>query len=38
MAIIEEPIIQRDGWVDIPNRPGLGIDIERQAVEKFHTG
>ena len=35
MAIIEEPIIQRDGWVDIPNRPGLGIYIDRHAVEKF---
>jgi D-galactarolactone cycloisomerase len=38
MAIIEEPIVQRAGWVDIPNRPGLGIEIERQAVEKFRIG
>ena len=35
MAIIEEPIVQRAGWVEVPNRPGLGIAIDRQAVEKF---
>src|SRR5215472_8627680 len=35
MAIIEEPIVQTAGWVDIPNRPGLGIEIDRPTVEKF---
>jgi D-galactarolactone cycloisomerase len=38
MAIIEEPIMQKAGWVDIPTRPGLGIEIDRQAVEKFLIG
>ena len=38
MAIIEEPIIQRAGWVEIPNRPGLGIEIDRPAIEKFRIG
>ena len=38
MAIIEEPIVQRAGWVEVPNRPGLGIEIDRQAVEKFRIG
>ena len=38
MAIIEEPIIQRAGWVDIPNRPGLGIEIDRPAIERFRIG
>jgi len=37
MAIIEEPIVQRAGWVEVPNRPGLGIAIDRRAVEKFRA-
>jgi D-galactarolactone cycloisomerase len=36
--IIEEPIKQTAGWVVVPNRPGLGIEIDRQAVEKFRIG
>jgi D-galactarolactone cycloisomerase len=38
MAVIEEPIIQRAGWVDVPKQPGLGIEIDRQAIEKFRVG
>jgi len=37
MAVIEEPIIQRAGWVDVPKQPGLGIEIDRQAVEQFRV-
>ncbi|HVH80237.1 MAG TPA: hypothetical protein VM782_12655 [Stellaceae bacterium] len=25
-AVIREPIVQRDGWIATPGRPGLGID------------
>jgi D-galactarolactone cycloisomerase len=35
MAVIAEPIVQRDGWVEIPDRPGLGIEIDRTALAKF---
>jgi D-galactarolactone cycloisomerase len=35
MAVIAEPIVQKAGWVEIPDRPGLGIEIDRQAIEKF---
>ncbi len=35
MAVIREPIVQRDGWVRIPDRPGLSIDIDRAALDKF---
>jgi len=24
-----------DGWVDIPDGPGLGIDVERGILEKY---
>ena len=34
-AVITEPIVQRDGWVDIPDRPGLGIEIDRAALAQF---
>jgi len=35
MAVIAEPIVQNDGWVAIPNRPGLGIEIDRAGLDKF---
>ncbi len=35
MAVIREPIVQREGWVAIPDRPGLGIEIDRAALAQF---
>jgi D-galactarolactone cycloisomerase len=35
MAVLERPIVQRDGWVEIPSGPGLGVEIDRDAVERF---
>src|SRR5215831_10165517 len=35
MAVIREPIVQRGGWVAIPDRPGLGIEIDRAALDTF---
>jgi D-galactarolactone cycloisomerase len=35
MAVIREPIVQREGWVAIPDRPGLGIEIDRAALTRF---
>jgi D-galactarolactone cycloisomerase len=35
MAVISEPIVQKAGWVEIPDRPGLGIEIDRQALATF---
>lgn len=34
-AIIAEPIVQQQGWVQIPNGPGLGIEINRDALKHF---
>ena len=36
-AVITEPIVQRDGWVAIPDGPGLGIEIDRSALAKFRA-
>jgi D-galactarolactone cycloisomerase len=35
MAVIREPIVQRDGWVTIPDRPGIGVEIDRAALAQF---
>lgn len=34
-AVVTEPIVQQDGCVAIPDRPGLGIEIDRAALTKF---
>jgi D-galactarolactone cycloisomerase len=31
------PLRQREGWVDIPQKPGLGIEINRQTIEKYSS-
>jgi len=36
-AILGEPIQHRSGVVTVPQRPGLGIDIDRQAIERFRV-
>ena len=38
MAVLAEPIVQQDGWVEIPDRPGLGIEVDRDALAKFAAG
>lgn len=37
MAVLQDPIEQRGGWVDIPQGPGLGIEIDREALARFAT-
>lgn len=29
------PLRQRQGWVDIPSKPGLGIEVDRKILEKY---
>ena len=33
--LITEPIAQVDGWVNIPDGPGLGVEVDRSIVEKY---
>lgn len=35
MAVLQEPIEQHGGWVEIPQGPGLGIEIDRAALARF---
>jgi D-galactarolactone cycloisomerase len=37
MAVLREPIEQKDGWVAVPDGPGLGIEIDRDALERFRV-
>lgn len=36
-ALIDEPLRQREGWLARPEGPGLGIEIDRQALERFRA-
>ena len=33
--LTDQPLRQRGGWVEIPRRPGLGIEVERKTLEKY---
>ena len=35
-ALTKEPLQIQDGKIAVPNRPGLGIEINRTAIEKAH--
>jgi D-galactarolactone cycloisomerase len=36
-AVSTAPIVQKDGWVAIPDGPGLGIEIDRSALARFNV-
>jgi len=38
MAVLTERIEQRNGWVEVPSGPGLGIEIDREAIARFRVG
>ena len=33
--LTDAPLRQVDGWVEIPQRPGLGIEVSRQTLERY---
>lgn len=35
--LVTEPIALDDGWVRIPDGPGLGIEVRRDTIERFAT-
>lgn len=36
--IVAEPIEQHDGWIAVPDKPGLGVEIREDAVRKYEIG
>ncbi len=35
--LTDAPLRQQDGWVEVPQRPGLGVEISREVLKKFST-
>ena len=33
--LVEEPIAQRDGWIDVPRAPGLGVEVRESVLERY---
>ncbi|HWV86622.1 MAG TPA: mandelate racemase/muconate lactonizing enzyme family protein [Capillimicrobium sp.] len=33
--LVEEPIVQRDGWIDVPRAPGLGVEVRESVLERY---
>jgi L-alanine-DL-glutamate epimerase-like enolase superfamily enzyme len=33
--LVEEPIGQRDGWIDVPRAPGLGVEVRERVLEQY---
>jgi D-galactarolactone cycloisomerase len=35
--LTSDPLRQKDGWVQIPQKPGLGIEVSREIIERYST-
>ena len=35
--LVDRPLRQRDGWLERPDRPGLGIEVDRGALERYRA-
>ena len=35
--LVRQPLEQRDGWLDIPTRPGLGVEVDRAVLERHRV-
>ena len=33
--LTDRPLRQKDGWVDVPRRPGLGIEVSREVLNQY---
>lgn len=36
--LVREPVVQKDGWIDIPTRPGIGVDVDREILDRYRIG
>jgi D-galactarolactone cycloisomerase len=37
-ALVDQPLRMDNGWVTIPERPGLGIEVDREVVARYRIG
>ncbi len=35
--LVREPIQLNDGIVDIPSRPGLGVEVDRATIDRYRS-
>jgi D-galactarolactone cycloisomerase len=35
MQLIKEPLVHEEGWLTLPQKPGLGIEIDRKTIERY---
>jgi L-alanine-DL-glutamate epimerase-like enolase superfamily enzyme len=35
--LVPEPIEHRDGWFYPPTKPGLGIDVQQDVVDRYRS-
>ena len=35
--LLAEPFVQKGGWVNVPQKPGLGIELNRETIKKYGT-
>jgi D-galactarolactone cycloisomerase len=35
--LVREPAAQVEGWIDIPTRPGLGVDVDRAVLDRYRV-
>ncbi|HLI14807.1 MAG TPA: mandelate racemase/muconate lactonizing enzyme family protein [Acidimicrobiales bacterium] len=33
--LVDEPFSQTDGWISVPRRPGLGVEVKESVLEKY---
>ena len=36
-ALIDRALRQCDGWLELPDRPGLGIEVDRETVKRLEA-
>jgi D-galactarolactone cycloisomerase len=35
--LVDRPVLHRNGWIDVPDRPGLGIEVNRAVLERYRA-
>jgi D-galactarolactone cycloisomerase len=36
-SLVREPVQQVGGWIEVPAKPGLGIEVDREVIERFRN-
>ena len=37
-ALVAEPLQQVSGWIEVPTKPGLAVEVNRQVIEHYRVG